>query len=269
MGPNGVFRDAVARAGAMGPPYGFSMTDTPPTTEYERYLRIPELLSLQKPAEDRAVPEELHFQAVHQSEELLMKMALGDMDSTIGYLLAGNALRAAHCLRRATFLVDLMSRQLGVLEFLSPHEYYAIRARLGRGSGQESPGFNRMMAMFPKVWVGFEALLNTRGVDLRTVYDQRAQHEELYALCEAMIDLDEGFQSFRGRHILLVKRIIGTGTPSLKGKPTELLERSQRTQFFEPLWRVREAIFDTFTPGAPLGADGCPVHRADDGHGSY
>ena len=35
------------------------------STEYERYLRVPELLSLQKPPERRSDPDELLFQVIH------------------------------------------------------------------------------------------------------------------------------------------------------------------------------------------------------------
>jgi tryptophan 2,3-dioxygenase len=46
-----------------------------PLTEYERYLRVPELLSLQKPEESRTHADELLFQSVHQVEEIWMKAA--------------------------------------------------------------------------------------------------------------------------------------------------------------------------------------------------
>lgn len=234
-------------------------------TEYERYLRVPELLSLQKPPEERSIHEELHFQAVHQVEELQMKMALADLDRAGALMGEGRALRASHYLRRVAYLEKLLTQQLGVLEFLSPHEYYTIRAQLGRGSGQESPGFNLLIAALATVWSRFEGLLRAREVSLRDVYEKRDELEDLYTLAEAMVDVDEGFQSFRAQHVLLVKRIIGVGTPSLKGKPTELLERSMRTQFFEPLWKVREAIFDHFTPGPPLG----DKESSGGGHGVY
>ncbi|HET6936517.1 MAG TPA: tryptophan 2,3-dioxygenase, partial [Candidatus Angelobacter sp.] len=45
------------------------------STDYERYLRTDDLLSLQTPAEELSHPDELTFQVVHQSSELLMKAA--------------------------------------------------------------------------------------------------------------------------------------------------------------------------------------------------
>ena len=53
-----------------------STTQTPHTsrhrreTMYERYLRTDELLSLQRPENERLHPDELTFQIVHQTFEL-------------------------------------------------------------------------------------------------------------------------------------------------------------------------------------------------------
>ena len=71
----------------------------------------------------------------------------------------------------------------------------------------------------------------------------------LWAIAEAMIDVDDAFQCFRYRHLMLVKRIIGAGTPSLKGNPIDLLETNAKKMFFPTLWRAREALFTDFVPG--------------------
>jgi tryptophan 2,3-dioxygenase len=64
-----------------------------------------------------------------------------------------------------------------------------------------------------------------------------------------MLDVDEAFQNFRYGHLVLVKRIIGAGTPSLKGNPIDLLETNAKKSFFPALWRAREALFSDFVPG--------------------
>ena len=48
----------------------------PAASDYERYLRTDELLSLQKPPEERVHRDELLFQTVHQSSELWLKLAV-------------------------------------------------------------------------------------------------------------------------------------------------------------------------------------------------
>ena len=46
---------------------------------------------------------------------------------------------------------------------------------------------------------------------------------------------------------MLVYRIIGTGTPSLKGKPSELLAHGMKQRFFPKLWEIRDELFHEWT----------------------
>jgi len=48
-------------------------------SDYERYLRTDELLSLQKPPDDRVHRDELLFQTVHQASELWLKLASAEV----------------------------------------------------------------------------------------------------------------------------------------------------------------------------------------------
>ena len=58
----------------------------PGASDYERYLRTDELLSLQKTAEERVHHDELLFQTVHQSSELWLKFATTEVDEAAGRL---------------------------------------------------------------------------------------------------------------------------------------------------------------------------------------
>ena len=49
-------------------------------SDYERYLRTDELLSLQKSAEEFLHKDEMTFQVVHQSSELLLKGAAWELE---------------------------------------------------------------------------------------------------------------------------------------------------------------------------------------------
>ena len=59
-------------------------------TDYERYLRTDDLLSLQTVTEDLSHPDELTFQVVHQSSELLMKGASWELERARVALTEGN-----------------------------------------------------------------------------------------------------------------------------------------------------------------------------------
>jgi tryptophan 2,3-dioxygenase len=228
------------------------MSSNRPISEYERYLHVPELLSLQKPAEARAHHDELLFQIVHQVEELWMKLALEEIPRITALLDEDRLVDARYSTARIVQLEQLMTVQFNLIEKMLPHAYFAVRAVLGNGSGQESPGFNGMLRELPKLWAPFARALARHDVTLVAMHKDPTRHPALLLIAEALLDVDEAFQTFRYHHLLLVKRIIGQGTPSLKGKPTELLERSMSTQMFPELWHVREEIFRHFVAGPPV-----------------
>src|SRR5438477_9721488 len=110
-------------------------------TDYERYVRVPELLDLVKPADQLSHPEERVFQTTHQAAELWLHHVDYEIDRAAG-LIAEQALeRAADLLHRCRLIIDLLREQIIILETMAPVDYYTIRtSSLGRGSGQESPG---------------------------------------------------------------------------------------------------------------------------------
>lgn len=226
-------------------------------TDYELYLRVPELLSLQKPTAERACPDELMFQIVHQTAELWMKLLDHEMQEFTRSLdgeelelhIAQTALHRVHHIQR------LLLSGLEMLYMLSPTDYMRIRAVLGRGSGQESPGFRRMLALGAEVWPHFERLLGRNNIQLLDIYHDPRRHPALFAIAEGLLEFDLRLQEWRNRHILLVYRTIGIGTPSLKGKHSELLEKGLRTQFFPALWAVRDEVFAKWTADHPQGAE--------------
>ncbi len=221
-------------------------------TEYERYIRTNELLALQKQPGELSCPDELAFQLVHQVEELWMKLALHELARVCSLLDEDRLTEAVGLLRRVHVLEELMSSQFRVLHSLSPRAYFDIRAGLGHGSGQESPGFNRMLEAPTELRPAFQRLLKRRGVELLALHRDPASDPELFTLTEALVDVDQAFQDFRYQHLALVRRIIGGRTPSLKGVPAELLEHGVKQVWFPELWLVREHLFRDFTPGPPL-----------------
>lgn len=226
-------------------------------TDYELYLRVPELLALQKPPEQRACADELLFQVVHQAAELWMKLIEHEAQRLIAALSppeSADLCTARMLLQRMHLVQQVLLDGMSPLYTLSPSDYMRIRAVLGRGSGQESPGFRRMLALGGEIWPHYEAVLKRRSVTLREIYLEPRRHADLFSVAEGMMDFDLRLQEWRNRHILLVYRTIGVGTPSLKGKHSELLERGLRTQFFPALWAVRDEVFAEWAQHHPHGA---------------
>ncbi len=227
------------------------------TTDYEKYIRTDELLSLQKRPDELSCHDELQFQIVHQASELYMKQVEHELRFFAKLVGEGQIARAATALKRVGTIQRVLLHSIDLLDTMAPTDYMTIRTQLGRGSGQESPGF-RMMLKLPGeiVWPAFAAFLEREGKTLREIYDHPHDHHALLTLCEGLTDYDQLLQTWRYRHLMLVYRIIGTGTPSLKGKHSELLAQGLKTRFFPALWDIRDDLFGDWTKAqAAKGSD--------------
>jgi len=219
------------------------------TSEYERYLKTPALLGLQKPADRRSDPDELMFQVIHQVEELWMKLILHELGEAVGCLSRADFATAARAFERIDRLQSLCVRQLELFGTMLPSAYLAIRKRLGQGSGMDSPGFNRINEVAAHVWRAFEGACAGAGVELLALYEDPATHPGLLAVAEHLVSFDAQMQRFKLEHLATVRRIIGMGTASLRGNPAEMLERSAHLTYFPMLWAVRDRLFLDFRAG--------------------
>src|SRR5438067_1789851 len=137
-------------------------------TDYERYLGIPTLLSAAKAKDKLAHRDEYLFQITHQTSELWFHMIIWDVEELLRLIAADRPLEAARILRRDVEIVKLATQGLHVLEDMVVWDYHTIRLALGKGSGQESPGFNGILREAPKPETAYLALLKKRGV---AIYD--------------------------------------------------------------------------------------------------
>jgi len=211
-------------------------------SDYERYLRTDELLSLQKTPEERAHRDELLFQTVHQSSELWLKLASAETAEAVALLEREEIAAALRLLRRASLALRLITGQLDMLEQMSPWEYQKVRAVLGHGSGFDSPGFRSLRSVVPPLGQAFSGLIRKRQLTLEDVYVDGREHEELYQLAEALTELDERLMLWRVRHYKVVARIIGDEVVGTQGTPVELLGGLIKQTFFPELWAVRNRL---------------------------
>ena len=221
-------------------------------TDYERYLRTDELLSLQKSATEVVHRDEHLFQTVHQSSELWLKLACLEIEHATSLLAGDGALAAVRLVRRAIDCMEFITAQLHMLEHMSPVDYAAVRTALGHGAGFDSPGFRRVHRSSPLLGAAFDALLARRGLTLLGVYEAGYEHEDLYQLAEQMMTWDERVILWRFHHLKVVERIIGGSVIGTQGTPVEVLGKRIDVRFFPELWTVRDEI----TRRSPLGADG-------------
>lgn len=217
-------------------------------TDYEKYIRTEELLALQKSPEELTCHDEMLFQVVHQGSELWMKLVDFEVHFLAELLAEEQVARAITTLGRISRIMRLLIQQVDLLDTLAPKDYMTIRSGLGRGSGQESPGFRTLLRLPGEViWPAFQAFVDKRGLDLVAIYEHPHENHQIFQLTEGLVDYDQLLQLWRQRHLMLVYRIIGAGTPSLKGKPSELLAKGLKQRFFPALWEVRDRLFADWT----------------------
>lgn len=233
-----------------------------PATTYTNYLKIEELLDLQQPRSDEH--DEMLFVVIHQVYELWFKQILWEFDHAVGLLDADDVVRAGHTLNRVLRILKVLVSQLDVLETMTPLEFLSFRDRLESASGFQSAQFRQLEQRLglvdgdgPELWPALLRLLGRRGhakdagaADGAEVGDDsvRAMLVDVYRtdapaaeLCERYVDLDEGVQEWRYRHLKMVQRTIGTrgGTGGSDG--AEYLATTIRPAF-PALWAIRTEL---------------------------
>jgi tryptophan 2,3-dioxygenase len=216
------------------------------TTDYEKYLQTKQLLTSQKKLGD-LLPEELQFQIVHQSEELWMKLLAYTLVDIGEYLVKKDTPRIITLFRRVHKIQKTLVDQLSLLETMAPKDYFPIRGLLGKGSGQESPGFKVLMKLAAPLWEEFKKqYLEENNLSLEKIYNSEYNHSEAYLVAEQFIEYDALFQQFLYAHLRLVERSIGPRSTSLKGRSTDALSISASRNFFPELWAIRTEMTEAW-----------------------
>ena len=208
-------------------------------SDYERYIRTEELLSLQKGPDEWAHRDELLFTVVHQSSELWLKLATNEILQVTEYLEHDQIRPALRLLTRVTMCIEYATTQLDMLEQMSPWDYQQVRRALGHGSGFDSPGFNSIRKSMPLLAQSFKAHVAKANISLLELFLKHDQYEDLYQLAERLLDVDERLILWRSRHFKVVERSIGVNVVGTQGTPVEVLGRLREQTFVPELWNIR------------------------------
>ena len=253
---------------------------------YSSYLKLDELLSLQRPLSDGPEHDETLFIVIHQVYELWFKELLHELDYLVRLLERRDSARALHTLKRVLTILKVVVAQIDVLETMTPLEFLSFRERLESGSGFQSYQFRelefllgsknaaalerypaggdaraRLEARYaaPTVWDAFLRFLVQSGCsvprealerDIRSavVPSEALQTAlvELYrrdallsGLCERLVDLDEGIQEWRYRHVKMVQRTIGEKQGTGGSEGARYLMTTLNRPLFPDLWAIR------------------------------
>jgi len=111
---------------------------------YVEYLKIDELLALQRPLSEGPEHDEMLFIVIHQVYELWFKEILHELDHLERLLSQNDGARARHTLKRVLTILKVMVAQLDILETMTPLEFLSFRDRLESGSGFQSYQFREL-----------------------------------------------------------------------------------------------------------------------------
>jgi len=251
--------------------------NSPGNLTYGSYLRLDDLLSCQNPLSD--VHDEMLFVVIHQVYELWFKQTLHETALLQRRLETGDGTGALATARRIAKILKTAVGQMDVLETMTPRQFARFRPDLGSSSGFQSSQFRRIEAAFGRRHFGetsgdpvldkimgqrsvFESLLrylracgrrvpadvlnrdprepwlgNDRVLALLAeVYDDARTPAEI---CEALVDIDEGIQEWRYRHVKAVERIIGAKVGTGGSSGVEYLRSTLFQPVFPDLWEIR------------------------------
>ena len=111
---------------------------------YGSYLKVNELLALQRPLSSPAEHDELLFIVIHQVYELWFKLLLHELEKIKRDFTANALFGAIATFKRGRTVMKTLVGQLDILETMTPMSFAAFRVRLETASGFRSAQFRAL-----------------------------------------------------------------------------------------------------------------------------
>ncbi|MEP7091138.1 MAG: tryptophan 2,3-dioxygenase family protein [Nocardioidaceae bacterium] len=187
---------------------------------------------------------------------------------------------AQHLLGRMHVIERVLVQQVDVLETMTPQDFLQFRQALAPASGFQSVQFRELEflsgakdASFvgrfkgltddeqqrlarrleePTLWDAFLGVLESRGLPVgddeqvtssvrRTAHD-RSTYADVWAVAEALLQHDELAAAWRGRHVVMVERMIGTRTGTGGSSGASYLRSRLDLRYYPLLWELRSVL---------------------------
>jgi len=243
---------------------------------YNEYLKVRELLELQRTLSDPTSHDELLFIIIHQTYELWFKQILHELEATISWLDQGRMFRANHSLRGVVSIERILVSQIHVLESMAPIGFLEFRDKLNPASGFQSMQFRELEFIsgakdesilesfrndefaidrltrrynMPSLADSFWALAERSGLatassDERVrsavrIISEPEKYAELYNMQDLLIEHDELILSWRYNHILMVERMLGMKRGTGGSEGVGYLVSTLTKKFYPELWEAR------------------------------
>jgi tryptophan 2,3-dioxygenase len=255
------------------------MSDFDSALTYTSYLAVDELLNLQLPLSDGPNgPEhdELLFIIIHQTYELWFKQLIHEIKTAQISLESGNTFYSLALLGRIRTILKVCVSQIDILETMTPLQFNAFRGRLSSSSGFQSSQFRIVEALFGRrdlkqekiaditrvrsLWDSTLEYLDQRNHhipenyldrDFNLAYIPNEQIQEILLqvhrtdpessmICERLVDIDEGLQEWRYRHVKMVERTIGRKSGTGGSSGVGYLASTLFNPTFADLWAIRD-----------------------------
>ena len=244
---------------------------------YSKYLKLDELLGIQVPLSEKEHDETL-FIIIHQVYELWFKQILHELNFLRVSLEKNEPSQAMATLKRTLTILKTMVAQIDILETMTPLSFLAFRDRLENASGFQSIQFRKLEIALgkrsldeqrqkgleqdlnkPSIYDSLLKFLKLNGYEIpqkildhdltkthnespevqKILIDVYRNNAALMPICERFVDLDEGIQEWRYRHVKMVERTIGTKSGSGGSSGAEYLKRTLFKPLFPDLWIIR------------------------------
>ena len=111
---------------------------------YNEYLKVPELLGLQRTLSEPTSHDELLFLVIHQTYELWFKQILHEIDATIKWMSDGRSFRVNHSLQAIAAIEKILVSQIHILESMAQIGFLEFRDKLNPASGFQSMQFREI-----------------------------------------------------------------------------------------------------------------------------
>jgi tryptophan 2,3-dioxygenase len=174
----------------------------------------------------------------------------------------------------------VLVQQVDVLETMTPQDFLQFRQALAPASGFQSVQFRELEFLSgaqdpsfvhrfkgltdeertrlqrrldePTLWDAFLRVLDRRGLpthddeavtaSVRRAAHDRAAYADVWAVAEALLQHDELAAAWRGRHVVMVERMIGAKTGTGGSTGSTYLRSRLDLKYYPLLWELRSAL---------------------------
>jgi tryptophan 2,3-dioxygenase len=243
---------------------------------YNEYLKVPELIGLQKTLSEPVSHDEMLFIIIHQTYELWFKQILHEIDASMKWLGENRTFRANHSLRAVVTIEKVIVSQIHILETMAQIGFLEFRDKLNPASGFQSMqfrelefvsgakdehilkhfshdefAFQRLNERYnaPSLADSFWEILRKNDFAVETneekvqsiveILTHPEKYSDFFIMQDLLIEHDENIALWRYHHVLMVERMLGMKRGTGGSEGAGYLRTTLSKKFFPELWEAR------------------------------